>query len=197
MVPTKMVALLVHWPLDTRNATRPGTSRNLQLSNIPWALASVAQLVGAPSPTERSQVQFPVRAQYLGCGFDPQSGCRSMRPPAWMRRTPGPGRCGRHVINASLTSLFLSLPLSVKRNEEKCTRVRTKIIIIISTTTIIITLGALRVALPLSLPHWGLPTPILSTPVPAEPRGADRLDLQPWDPQNGSLCVTSVTAERH
>ena len=64
-------------------------------------MASVAQLVGVPSQTERLQVQFPVRTHTYVVGSipglgtnDPQSGC--------MRGQP---------IDVSLSHQHFSLPL--------------------------------------------------------------------------------------
>ena len=68
------------------------------------ALAGVAQLVGASSCNRKVVASIPGQSTYQGCGFGPHPGCiRSL------------GTHGRQPVNASITSMFLSLPSSVSK----------------------------------------------------------------------------------
>ena len=75
-----------------------------------YTLASVAHLLGASSRNQSFDGSIPSQSTFLDCGFNPWS---------------------RHIWEAthwcfSLTSMFLSLPPSLSKINEKCPRVRIK-----------------------------------------------------------------------
>ena len=79
------------------------------------ALASVAQLVGASSCNQRAAGSIPCQGTYLGLRFGPNPRCIQSRVQVCM--VPGLATYGRQTTDASLASMFLSLPSSLKSNE--------------------------------------------------------------------------------